>query len=69
MGDDIALNEKPSEFFQSLSTTGGYCDGQAVLPEGDHYIAVCSCGQWEAEAPTQQEGLHLCRVHTGNATA
>jgi hypothetical protein len=67
--EESGLNEKPLEFFTSMSGTGGYCDGQAVIPDGDHYRAYCLCGQWEVEAPTREEGLHLCRVHTGSVPA
>jgi hypothetical protein len=67
--EDSGLNEKPLEFFGSIASTGGYCDGQAVVPDGDQYRAWCSCGQWAIEAPTQEEGLHQCRVHTGSVPA
>ena len=49
--------------------TGGYHDGQAIVPEGDHYRCWCSCGEWQVEAPTEAEGLHLARVHTGSVPA
>ena len=67
--EDSGLNEKPLEFFASIANTGGYCDGQAILPEGDHYRAYCSCGEWEIRTPTQAEGVHLARVHTGSVPA
>jgi hypothetical protein len=65
-GEESALDEKPSEFFTS---SGGYHDGQAIVPEGDHYKCWCSCGDWVIEAPTEEQGLHLARVHTGSVPA
>jgi hypothetical protein len=65
---ESALDEKPSEFFTSAGA-GGYHDGQAIVPEGDHYRCWCSCGEWQIEAPTEAEGLHLARVHTGSVPA
>jgi len=65
--EDSALDEKPSEFF--TSSAGGYHDGQAIVPEGDHYRCWCSCGEWQIEAPTEAQGLHLARVHTGSVPA
>jgi hypothetical protein len=67
--EESPLGEKPSEFFASLGDTGGRHDGQAIVPEGDHYRCWCSCGGWTAEAPTEGEGLRLARVHTGSAPA
>ena len=64
--EESALDEKPSEFFTSIANTGGYHDGQAIVPEGDHYKCWCSCGEWQIEAPTEEQGLHLARVHTGS---
>jgi len=61
---ESALDEKPSEFFSSGA--GGYHDGQAIVPEGDHYRCWCSCGEWQAVAPTEAQGLHLARAHTGS---
>ena len=49
--------------------TGGHHDGQAIVPEGDHYKCWCSCGEWQIEAPTEAQGLHLARVHTGSVPA
>ena len=51
------------------ASAGGYHDGQAIVPEGDHYRCWCSCGEWQIEAPTEAEGLHLARVHTGSVPA
>jgi hypothetical protein len=68
-GEESALDEKPSEFFSSMASTGGYHDGQAIVPEGDHYKCWCSCGEWLVEAPTEEAGLHLARLHTGSAPA
>ena len=64
--EESALDEKPSEFLASIANTGGRCDGQAIVPEGDHYKCWCSCGDWAIEAPTEARGLHLARVHTGS---
>lgn len=66
---DSGLEEKPGEFFAAMAGGAGRCDGQAVVPDGDHYRCWCSCGAWQIEAPTQAEGLHLARVHTGSVTA
>jgi len=70
--EDSALDEKPSEFFTSGAGSygaGSYHDGQAIVPEGDHYRCRCSCGEWQIEAPTEAQGLHLARVHTGSVPA
>lgn len=71
MDDDYesALEEKPLEFLTSIANSGGSCDGQAIIPDGGHYRCWCSCGNWSIEAPTQREGLHLARVHTGSVPA
>ncbi|WP_329241998.1 hypothetical protein OG223_03250 [Streptomyces sp. NBC_01478] len=71
MGDDheSALEEKPLEFLASVANSGGSCDGQAVVPDGDRYRCWCSCGAWNVEAPTQAEGLRLARLHTSTAGA
>lgn len=65
---ESALDEKPSEFFTSAGASGHH-DGQAIVPEGDHYRCWCSCGEWQIEAPTEAVGLHLARVHTGSVPA
>jgi len=69
--EDSALHEKPLEFMTSIANSGGYCDGQAVLPyEGkEGYYAFCSCGDWSVDAKSQEEGLRLARVHTGSVSA
>ena len=53
--EESALDEKPSEFFTAASA-GGHHDGQAIVPEGDHYRCWCSCGEWQIEAPTEAAG-------------
>lgn len=67
--DDNSLHEKPLEFMTSIANSGGFCDGQAILPEEGHYRCFCSCGNLDVEAPTQDEGLRLARVHTGSVPA
>jgi hypothetical protein len=67
--DESALHEKPLEFLTSIGNTGGTCDGQAILPDGDHYRSFCSCGEWAIETDTQEDGLHAARVHTGSVPA
>ncbi|MFI6315634.1 hypothetical protein ACIBEK_36470 [Nocardia fusca] len=68
--DESALHEKPLEFMTSIANTGGYCDGQAVLPYEDKagYYAFCSCGNWRVDAESQEAGLRLARVHTGSVS-
>ena len=66
---ESAFDEKPSEFFASVALSGGRHDGQAIIPEGDHYRCWCTCGEWAAEAPTEAEGLRLARGHTGSVPA
>jgi hypothetical protein len=66
---ESAFDEKPSEFFASVALSAGRHDGQAIIPEGDHYRCWCTCGEWAAEAPTEADGLHLVRVHTGSVPA
>lgn len=68
-GTESPLDEKPSEFLASIGLTGGGHDGQAIVPEGDHYKCWCSCGEWLIEAASQEEGLRLARVHTGSVPA
>ncbi|MCD4533003.1 hypothetical protein LRP67_02765 [Nocardioides sp. cx-169] len=68
-GYDSALEEKPLEFLTSIANSGGTCDGQAVIPDGERYRCWCSCGEWSVEADSQAEGLHLARVHTGSLPA
>ena len=63
------LDEKPSEFLASIAAGGGEHDGQAIVPAGDHYQCWCSCGQWLVEAPTEEEGLRLARLHTSRETS
>lgn len=63
------LDEKPSEFLASIGNTGGRHDGQAIVPEGDHFKCWCSCGEWLIEAATEEEGLRLARLHTGSVPA
>jgi hypothetical protein len=65
-GDDSPLEEKPSEFMASIGTAGGRHDGQAIIPAGDHYTCWCSCGEWLVEAPSEEAGLRLARIHTGS---
>ncbi|ROO87902.1 hypothetical protein EDD29_5550 [Actinocorallia herbida] len=69
--DDNSLHEKPLEFLQSIGNTGGWCDGQAIIPsaDGTHYDCWCSCGEWSVQAPTTEEGLHAARIHTGSVSA
>jgi len=67
--EDSALYEQPLEFMTSIANSGGYCDGQSILPEGDHYKCHCSCGNWDVEAPTAERGLELARMHTGSIPA
>ncbi|GAA3137897.1 hypothetical protein [Rhodococcus sp. (in: high G+C Gram-positive bacteria)] len=68
MSDDYesALEEKPLEFMMSIANSGGSCDGQGIIPDGDHYACWCTCGEWNIEAPDQHEGLRLARIHTGS---
>ena len=66
---ESALEEKPLEFMTSIANSGGSCDGQAVVPDGDHYRCWCSCGEWEIDAPTQEDGLRRARQHTGSVLA
>ncbi|WP_407689351.1 hypothetical protein [Mycobacterium sp. HUMS_1102779] len=69
MSNDSALHEKPLEFLNSIANTGGFCDGQAILPENGHYRASCSCGMWTVEVDDAQEGLRQARIHTGSISA
>ncbi|WP_067650614.1 hypothetical protein [Nocardia harenae] len=61
---DSVLYDLPGEFVSSMAEASGYCDTQAVLPKGDHYIAFCTCGRWDTTVPTRAEGLELARAHT-----
>lgn len=63
---ESALEEKPLEFMTSIANSGGSCDGQGIIPDGEHYTCWCTCGAWNIEAPDQQEGLRLARLHTGS---
>ena len=66
MSDDNALHEKPLEFLTLNASDGKWHDAQAVLPEGDHYVAWCTCEEWRVEVPDRDTGLHLARIHTGS---
>ncbi|BBZ75010.1 hypothetical protein MANY_03470 [Mycolicibacterium anyangense] len=66
--EDNALHEKPLEFFASISSVGTDCGGQAILPEGSHFRAWCTCGLWSVETDTSGEGLRLARLHTQGST-
>jgi hypothetical protein len=68
MSDSNSLHEKPAEFFTAMGEARGTCDAQAVLPDGDHYVASCSCGAWRVLAPSREAGLALAREHTGSTT-
>lgn len=67
--DDNSLHEKPLEFLHNIANGGGYCDGQAIIPDGDDYLCWCSCGNWTIRAGSTEEGLHAARVHTGSIPA
>jgi hypothetical protein len=40
--EESALHEKPLEFITSIANSGGYCDGQAILPHEDGTRRSCS---------------------------
>ncbi|MFC1405240.1 MULTISPECIES: hypothetical protein [Streptacidiphilus] len=65
---ESVLDDAPSEFLAGIANSAGQCDGQAVVPDGDHYLCWCSCGEWRIQAPSQSEGLRLARLHTGSPT-
>lgn len=67
--EESALHDSPLEFMTSVADSGGYCDGQSILPEGDHYVCHCTCGSWDVEASSQDGGVHMARVHTGSVPA
>ena len=66
--EDNSLHEKPLEFLQSIANSGGWCDGQAIVPseDGDHYDCWCSCGEWRIQAASTEEGLRAACIHTGS---
>jgi hypothetical protein len=64
VSDDNALHEKPLEFFTGGGASGS-CDGQLIVPQGDHYRCHCSCGGWDITTSDSVEGLRLARLHTG----
>ena len=61
--EDSPLYDAPSDFMTAMAMTRGVCNGQSILPEGDHFGCQCSCG-WHARAQNKDEGLHLARAHT-----
>jgi hypothetical protein len=61
-------HDSPQEFFQEHFTNSGYCDAQAILPQGDHYHCHCTCGAWDVEAPDRETGLDMAREHTREIT-
>ena len=65
--DETALHEQPLEFMTSIANLGGGHDGQWVIPN-DHgtFEVGCACEKWLLEAPTQERGLELARMHTGS---
>jgi hypothetical protein len=63
--DDSGLYDAPSDFMTAMATTRGVCNGQSILPEGDHFLCQCSCG-WRKQVPTKDAGLRLARAHTNS---
>jgi hypothetical protein len=58
-----ALHDSPTEFLSAIANNGGTCDGQAIVPEGDHYLVRCSCGLYLRTAPTRETGIAMARAH------
>ncbi|WGL53995.1 hypothetical protein P5P86_09245 [Nocardioides sp. BP30] len=69
LDEDNSLHELPLEFLQNIANSGGWCDGQAIIPDGDDYKCWCSCGNWAIRAGSTEEGLRAARVHTGSIPA
>lgn len=62
--EDSVLYDLPTEFFADMAASHGYCDAQSILPFEGKYVCHCTCGSWDIEAPTRDEGLTLARQHT-----
>jgi hypothetical protein len=62
--DESALHDSPTDFMSTVANSGGTCDAQSVIPEGDHFLCRCSCGGWTTKADTREEGLRLAQAHT-----
>jgi hypothetical protein len=62
--EDSVLYDLPTEFFADMAAASGFCDAQSILPVEGRYLCHCTCGRWDVEAPTRDEGLALARVHT-----
>ncbi|MGW0808958.1 hypothetical protein [Nonomuraea sp. NPDC002799] len=69
MAEESVLYDSPVEFMQNVASANGACVAQSVMPEEDgSYVCACSCDEWLVTASTRDEGLHLCRLHTGSVT-
>lgn len=65
--EDNPLFESPLDFMTPTEHSEGFfCDGQAVLPEGNEFRVICTCDEWSADVRTTEEGLELARRHTGS---
>jgi len=62
--EDSVLYDLPAEFFADMAAATGYCDAQSILPVEGRYLCHCTCGSWDVEASTRDEGLTLARAHT-----
>ena len=66
--DDNVMYDSPLDFLHEVADRSETCIAQSVVPLPDGtYRCACSCEQWEITAPTRERGLHLARVHTGDA--
>jgi hypothetical protein len=64
MGDSV-LYDLPGEFVADMAVSGdGTCDAQSILPRDGVYVCHCTCGGWDVEAVSSEEGLRLARLHT-----
>jgi hypothetical protein len=67
--EDSVLYDLPGEFLAHMaaSARGGTCDAQSILPRGGRYACHCTCGRWDVEVSTSDEGVRLARQHTSES--
>lgn len=61
---DNMMLDSPMEYLSGMANADGYCIGQSILPIAGGYRCHCSCGNWDVDVLTEQEGLRLARQHT-----
>jgi hypothetical protein len=63
------MYDSPTEYLAGLASADGRCIGQIIMPVADGFHGHCSCGRWDVDVSTQEEGLRLARLHTDETAA